>query len=188
VAAVPVVLLLALPITVPIAVIAVGVLRLTRDRPRGAAAAIAGVLLAVAGSMAASATLPRPGLMAGVGPGPVQLEWTVANHSRHDLELGVWAGSASDARGWTAIIPACFTTAGRSGEDADWFVTLERPAEGSWGGGTPSALVSAAQVPGADARVWLTLSPDGEIRVEPGRGAPPAKQLTTDHCSESSVP
>jgi hypothetical protein len=187
--AIPVALVFALPVTLPIAFIATGVLRATRDRPRRMVAAIVGVLLATAGITAASAALPRPDLQPAVEFAPVELEWTIANHSRQDLELGVWAESPdTSVGGWTRTVPACFTTTDRSGEQASWFLTLEQPTEDFWGGDVPPALVSAEEVPGADAHVWITVAADGAISVEPGRGAPPDEELAVDHCMMGSRP
>lgn len=188
--AIPNALVLALPVTLPIAAIATTVLRLKRNRPRRAAAAVAGAVLATAGVTTWSVAVPRPDLGPELALAPVELEWTIANHSPHDLELGVWAESASDdsVGGSTQIIPACFITTERSGEEANWFLTLERPAEDSWDADIPPALVSAEEVPDADARVWITVAADGAISVEPGRGPPPAAELTTDHCTQGSQP
>jgi hypothetical protein len=76
----------------------------------------------------------------------------------------------------------------RSGEQANWFLTLEQPTEEFWGGDVPPALVSAEKVPGADAHVWITVAADGAISVEPGRGAPPDEELAVDHCMMGSRP
>ncbi|MGH2407325.1 MAG: hypothetical protein ACRDF7_04490 [Candidatus Limnocylindrales bacterium] len=180
---------LALPVTLPIALISVGVLRLTQKWPRVAAlGVVAAVLLAVAMTTAA-VLVARPALE-GAASGPFQVEWTIANYSSSDFELSVWSKYPADGSisGSSQYIGPCFTTTGRTSAVADWFLTLQPlPAE-PLNAGTPPALVSATEVPGPSPRVWITIGADGVTSVDPGRGAPPTRDLTVDYCATGSQP
>jgi hypothetical protein len=187
--AVPNALILALPVTVPIALVAVGIARMARRRPCRGLLAVTAVVLATLGLTVAviQAAPLRPGRDAGLGfgVGQVQLEWTVVNRSSDDLVLFVGARTEHGAGGSSEGIPACFTETGRSWEEADWFIALEHDAD-AYDGGIPPADVSASEVPGGEPRIWIDVAPDGTQTVIPGRWAPPPDALVVDHCLEAS--
>lgn len=187
--AVPNALVLALPVTIPIALLAVGIVRVACRRRRRGLLAVAAVAMAALGITVAviQAAPLRPGHDPGLSfrVGQVRLEWTVVNRSSDDLVLFVGSRTEHGAGASRQGIPACFTETGSSWEEMDWFIALEHGTDAD-DGRIPPADVSASEVPGDEPRVWIDVAPDGTQTVILGRGAPPSEALIVDYCLEAS--
>lgn len=177
-------LVFGLPVTVPIALVGLAALRAS-SRRRGIPALVSATAIALSGvfllSGPSSLSLPSS-----IAAGPVRLEWTVANRSMEGLVLAVGDPGVGSIGWWERGIAPCFITTGSSDEAVDWVVGLrvDRRSEDQWEDEDPFAdpLVSAADVPGADARVWIDVDADGRMTLIPGRPAPSGEALTVDLC------
>jgi hypothetical protein len=176
--ALPVAILFAFPFTAVVAFLGVAILRKVARSRLLAAMAVAASMSLVALASALAGALPAPELSIDVATSPVQLEWTVVNHSRRPLELGIFDHDTNGYGGSIAGIEPCFTTTGQNGVDSDWFLTLDPESEQR----TPPELVSAEEAHGSDVSVWVEIASDGSTSVEIGRASPSAEELTVDHC------
>lgn len=173
-----------LPVTTPIALIGVTVLRLWVRRPRAGQLTIAAIVLVGALASVVAIVVPAPRLTFAEEDllAPVRLEWTVANHSSEGLAVHILTRTGEGSTsGSIAGAPPCFTTTGREGVGEGWFIGLGRSGRETT---TPPGVVSAADAPGANPRVWITIARDGTVTSEAGRGAPPPEALAVDHCME----
>lgn len=181
---VPSALAFALPVTVPIAFLATGVLRLWSRRPTSGRAAIAAVLWVGVLSTGVAIGVPRPDLTVDwADAAPVHVEWTVANRTARFLELGIFDREGDRSFGGSvAAIEPCFISTGRHPLDTDWFLTLDPHPED----GDPEELVRAAEAPGAEVRVLIEVAANGTASVEVGRAPPPVEEQTVDLCTEGA--
>lgn len=186
--AVPVAMVLGLPVTSLVLMTATAILRLAARRP------VVGSLVIATMSFGALIGVPAIGssrfaLPVSIDPagGAVHLTITVENHSTRSLTLGVWTTSGDSTGGWTTGIEPCFVTSDLSDESAGWFVTLQPDTDDPDAWETiPDPLISAAEAPGARADVGVIVAADGTITVSPQRAPPSAKELTVDLCAEEA--
>jgi hypothetical protein len=173
-------LILGLPVTFPIALVATGILRLgTHSRRAGIAAGAAACLLAIA-SLGLSFTGRLPILPSSPRGEPVQLQVIIVNLSNRPLELGAYDRDGGGVGGAVFDVEPCFTTVESFGVGKDWFLTPD-PMSGSM---SPPELISAADVPGQTPLVRLTIQPDGTSQAAVAQGLPSDTELTVDHCLE----
>ena len=186
--AVPVAMVLGLPVTSLVSMTATTTLRLATRRPVVGSLVIAtisfGALIGVPALGSSRFALPVSIDPAG---GAVHLTITVENHSTQSLTLGVWTTSGDSTGGWTTGIEPCFVTSDSSDESAGWFVTLQADTDdpGAWET-IPDPLISAAEAPGARADVGVIVAADGTITVSLQRAPPSAQELTVDLCAEKA--
>jgi hypothetical protein len=183
---IPVSMVVAFPVTLPISLVSVAVLRSFGKRPRVAGVALMSIIAAAGGVTVSADHRVRPiheDRSSGDDRGPIRLQWTVANASRQNLVLSVWAPNDGGASGWTKEVSACFISTGQSSESDRWFIALGRGATLEH---MPTALIGASDVPGAEPRVWIDVRPDGAFVVHQGREVPTGDELVTDLCSGSS--
>ncbi len=182
--ALPVAIVFAFPVTALVAFLGVAILRKVARSRLLAALAVAASMSLVAVASALAGALPAPEVSIEVpATSPVQLEWTVVNHSARPFELGIFDHDSNGYGGSLAGIEPCFTTTGEDGVDTDWFLTLDPESQGL----TPPELISAETAPGSDVSVWVEIASDGSTRVQIGREAPSAEEQTVDQCLKDGV-
>jgi hypothetical protein len=190
-------LVVALPISLPIALISVAALRRGRfGVPRARRLRVIAVVLAAAAVLALGgrvigrwdAAAGSPNLASGsiFRSDGIRLSWTVTNRGRDALELSVWnPTSDGGASGWSEIIPACFTTTGASTEGAHWFIALKVAHDADTDIAAPleqDGIVSAEDFPGANPAVWIDFEANGSTSVHPDPETPTSEQLVTPQC------
>lgn len=186
--AVPVAMVLGLPVASLVSMTATAILRLATRR------SVVGSLVIATISFGALIGVPALGssrfaLPVSIDPagGAVHLTITVENHSTQSLTLGVWTTSGDSTGGWTTGIEPCFVTSDSSDESAGWFVTLQADTDDPDAWETiPDPLISAAEAPGARADVGVIVAADGTTTVSPQRAPTSAQELTVDLCAEEA--
>ncbi len=172
------------PITVPIALVAVGILRLGRRNLRAGIAAVVGVCVLAFASIGLSglgARLPLPSLPTGE---PVELTLVVVNHSDRWLQLGAFEHHEDGYGGSILGIEPCFTTVETFRLGTAWFLTLDPDSEAR----TPPDLISAADAPGPAPVVRLEIPARGRASVSSASSVPDEAELTVDHCLNRQQP
>jgi hypothetical protein len=188
-----------IPLTVPTALVAVGLVRRLAQLPTRTATVL---LLLLATGAAGLGAVTVAHAQEATGPyvfgirriqldGPVslalaavRLEWTVVNRSSIDLLMDVRVPMSDGEIGTLAELPACRMSAGRYALGPSWSLRLvaDDPENVSGGRARGRSLVTGSSATGTDPKVWIDVDDRLSMMVTLGRGMPLEDELQRELC------
>jgi len=185
------------PVTAPVGVVTALLLRRLASLTPGrglawalvlalAAALLGGITFAAAGPLAAAFDDVglRPVAWAG-DHATTHVRWAVVNHTRDELSIEIgWAVDGQTEIGEATGVDPCSVAVGSTDAQGPWVIRALSLSEDGFGESENGAVVArAADAPGKDVAVTVTVWPGGRTTTRSGESRPAAGPLDARSCA-----